>query len=171
MSPEHIFPDWMGRMLPDHGTGTHERFSTRKETITWPGDPFTQTVKCVCYPCNTGWMSDLETRAKPHLERPFMGRSTTLFAESQRMLARWAVKTALMIACGVTEDARPRTSYGHFYKWGEPQPETRIWVGAFVSSPPRTYQTHVGLLGGREPPKAVERANGYRWFPGRPSFS
>jgi hypothetical protein len=151
----------MGRVLPNYGKGTHERFSTKAETITWRDEPFKQTVKCVCKACNTGWMSDLEDYAKPYLEPPLLGRGIVLFAEGQRMIARWAFKTALMIACGASEEARPVTSYWHFYERGLPSPETRIWIGTFFSSPPRTYQTHVGLLGGREPPKAIERANGY----------
>lgn len=160
MSPEHVFPDWMSRVLPRYGKGTNQRWGTRGEATVWRNDPFKDTVKCVCYPCNTTWMSHLEGRAKALLERPLTGIGTTLFAGEQLLLAQWAFKTALMIACAAEEPIRPRASYRYFYEHGKPQPETRIWIGSFVSSPPRVYQTHVGLLLG-DGAKAIERPDSY----------
>jgi hypothetical protein len=160
MSPEHVFPEWMGRLLPNYGKGTHQRWSSRQETRTWKNDPFTDTVKCVCYPCNTTWMSHLEGRAKPYLKRPLLGYSATLSPAGQRVVAEWAFKTALMISCATYDANRPTDSYRYFYEHRRPQPETRIWIGTFFSNPPTTYQTHVGLLLG-EGPKAIQRTNGF----------
>jgi hypothetical protein len=55
------------------------------------------TVKWLCRPCNNGWMSNLESRAKPVIESILDDRLTSLDAAAQALLATWAVKTAMVL--------------------------------------------------------------------------
>ncbi|MGH7023503.1 MAG: hypothetical protein ACREEB_07925 [Caulobacteraceae bacterium] len=49
------------------------------------------TIKGVCKRCNNGWMSGMESAAKPHLEPLLLGRRTTLGATAIEALAHWVV--------------------------------------------------------------------------------
>ena len=66
----------------------------------------------VCTACNTGWMSDLETKARPVLTELVDGRlAIGSLADPQRdLVSRWYVKTALMLASSGLEGParRPR---------------------------------------------------------------
>jgi hypothetical protein len=56
------------------------------------------TLRRICEPCNNGWMSRLEERAKPLME-PLMEGTTKLESlneEQRQLLARWAAKTAII---------------------------------------------------------------------------
>jgi hypothetical protein len=57
-----------------------------------------QVTRTVCALCNNGWMSRLETAAKPILENLFSARrqneTRTLSPDEATVLARWAVKTS-----------------------------------------------------------------------------
>lgn len=57
-------------------------------------------VRNVCGPCNNGWMSRLEGRAKPLLIELMNMRASLLQLsdEERTVLSAWAVKTAFMIA-------------------------------------------------------------------------
>ena len=60
LSGEHLIPDWAGRLLPDHGKGTHER-TRGGETITWQSSAYNRKAGIVCPDhCNSGWMSRVE---------------------------------------------------------------------------------------------------------------
>ena len=54
-----------------------------------------QTVK-VCAGCNNGWMSRLETAAKPVLERLLTGSPLALSVDQQHVVAQWFVKNAVL---------------------------------------------------------------------------
>jgi hypothetical protein len=54
----------------------------------------------ICSPCNTGWMSDLENRAKPVL-LPLINHERSILGLSDFecvIAARWAVKTAVILS-------------------------------------------------------------------------
>jgi len=53
-------------------------------------------VRFVCSDCNNGWMSELESRAKPVIEPLLDDAPHVLAADHQRTLAVWAVKSAMV---------------------------------------------------------------------------
>lgn len=55
-----------------------------------------QTARVVCGPCNNGWMSRLESEAKPALGPMIVNRKTSLKVPQQLTVARWAIKTAMV---------------------------------------------------------------------------
>jgi hypothetical protein len=100
-SGEHVFAQWLLDYLhaltspishfryQADGTSTPHRGQIALDSL---------RLKRICEPCNNGWMSRLEERAKPILVR-LMERKLALDAlddEQRRLLARWAGKTAII---------------------------------------------------------------------------
>ena len=71
---------------------------------TKPGHLHTKKIKAVCTGCNNGWMSVLETQAKPSLERLIKGERAVLDRASLLHVARWATLKAI-----ISEHDKPDT--------------------------------------------------------------
>jgi hypothetical protein len=110
LTAEHVFPKWTQPYLLDAEgeLGTHTRVTIRAgqgatDERSHRGRPATATVRSVCGDCNNGWMSRIEQEAKPRLLA--MLRDKSMFAGTQMhfderdrlVLARWLVKTALVV--------------------------------------------------------------------------
>ena len=61
-------------------------------------------IKKVCETCNNGWMSRLESRSKPVIERLWRERSCELDIHDCRTLALWSCKTAMMFEASRPQD-------------------------------------------------------------------
>ncbi|MEW6355861.1 MAG: hypothetical protein AB1696_06035 [Planctomycetota bacterium] len=91
----------------------------------------------VCAKCNNGWMSDIETRAKPVL-MPFIDGQRTLTQSRHDLpdpeslaIARWAVKTAYMIDRATPGQDTVPTNHLHALR-SDPNrtpPGVRVFVG------------------------------------------
>jgi hypothetical protein len=120
LTAEHVFPDWItgfykGRVgkLP---LGTVEMGTAGGPMKEFRTVPFQQKARIVCHACNHGWMSDLEARLKPYLSRMLVGRPTHLPTGVQRDLARWCVKTAMVMEYLNPRDPLiPRAHYRDLY--------------------------------------------------------
>jgi hypothetical protein len=86
----------------------------------------------VCVPCNTGWMSDIETTAQPYLTSMIQGRRRTLYHEGKAACVVWALKTALMLSCVGPKAQRlfADDDYKRFYAAPGPFPDLYVWIGA-----------------------------------------
>jgi hypothetical protein len=68
----------------------------RMEEGTWDG--YAVTVRSVCrVHCNNGWMADLEGEAGPLIKPMMSGIAVPLHAADQRILAFWALKSAITL--------------------------------------------------------------------------
>lgn len=88
-------------------------------------------VRVVCkVVCNTGWMSDLEVRAKPVLAPLILGQEVALSEDDQALVALWAVKTAMMLEFihPVNNRAIPAAHYEYLYQRRKVPPGTVIWL-------------------------------------------
>ena len=86
-SREHLFPDWLRKVLPSEEQMLHFRQigkdgATRHE---WSSRPFVDKVRFVCSRCNSVWMSLLEQRAQPLL-RPPITRTPCAFTTPQQIV-------------------------------------------------------------------------------------
>jgi hypothetical protein len=131
LSAEHVFPDWsQPYLVSPYGPGTHQRQILRADgnNDKWSheGDPATATVRTVCEPCNNGWMSRLESSAQPYLLTMIKGHGRTYYPDSQKLLAAWAVKTAL-VSGSKFKPPTPESFYRDFYAAQEP-PENTVSV-------------------------------------------
>jgi hypothetical protein len=61
-------------------------------------------VKYLCGPCNSGWMSKLETQAKPLITPLLADLAVPLSSTEQRILARWSIKTAIVLEATGAKD-------------------------------------------------------------------
>lgn len=65
------------------------------------------TMKGVCWKCNTGWMSALESAVAPILERVFAGIDLDELSDSElEILARWTAKTAITLSYATPQKAQ-----------------------------------------------------------------
>lgn len=108
-----MWSDWMRpyfrRTAHDKSVETHWRLSLRdapeQAARVFHGHSTTRKLKFVCKPCNTGWMSRMETATKPILAPMIRGHAVTLSEVQQRTLTEW-----LTLKLMVWEQTDPRAS-------------------------------------------------------------
>ena len=81
----------------------------------------------VCQPCNNGWMSDLQTAAKPTLLGMFEGESVTLGPSSQATLMSWCTMNAICNHYASRQEV-DESRRDYFYKHRSPPPYTLVVV-------------------------------------------
>jgi|ERR1700733_3821624 len=127
---EHIIPEWIGELFAAVGTVTIEEGHPDRAMRSYDLTPFDQTVRAVCDQCNNGWMSRLETAVQPFLGPMIRhGRPTRLKPPQQALLARWAVKTALMAEyLHPVERIIPIAENNRFYTLQQPPAGYAVWL-------------------------------------------
>jgi hypothetical protein len=132
-SKEHLWPNWMHRLIPfaplnrQEGTGP----------VLVGQDPEV-TIDTVCGICNNGWMSQLEQKNVPRLKAMLLNTPVTLDRGAMKLLTEWAVKTAM-----VSDSIKPRNANENFFTREEriairesrmiPE-RTRVWIGSLTGS-------------------------------------
>jgi hypothetical protein len=94
------------------------------------------TIRCVCRACNNGWMSQLETRSQ-HLLQPLLtGERCELGQADQAILARWALKTAMVLEAldGVPQRAYTGVQREQLRTDGAIPWRTTAWLAASADS-------------------------------------
>jgi hypothetical protein len=102
-----MWPHWLSAYVGDQ-VEPHVRAEEGEVLDVWNAKLANHTVKRVCGSCNHGWMADLETAARPTLEVLLEDRPVTLGHAAQRILARWAVKTATACDLANAQPAAPQ---------------------------------------------------------------
>src|SRR5438477_2513080 len=93
---EDILARWIMREVPHKKPWTKvTNKKTGKFFVTQSG--LGLLTRAVCRTCNNGWMSGLESLVQPILQPMMRGKPRTLSAEDQLILARWLMKTAMMM--------------------------------------------------------------------------
>src|SRR5260370_6566851 len=131
-SKEHLWSDWILKRLGTQPTrikmGKARASSVPHSVI---------EVRCVCIPCNGGWMSDLESENIPIIGRLMENTAAPLDAAQRTSLALWSV-TKAMVLDGVNAKNR-----GHFFTRPECEAlrlqrripdKTVVQIGAYVRS-------------------------------------
>lgn len=129
VTTEDVFAKWI------------QRYLGRRQTVTLVGSPdtgvqrqfpnlsYTAKAKVVCARCNNGWMSALEEEAGALLRAMFTEHITMqLASESQILLARWAMKTALMLQFTQKLHGLPDTVYREFHAIQRPPAKCLIYL-------------------------------------------
>jgi hypothetical protein len=122
-SREHLFPEWILKRVPRaliRGDVGHHKDKTF-------GYEF--TVKSVCSSCNTGWMHRLEDETIPMMAPMLSERPSFLDVVSQRTIAAWTLKTAMVLDSATIAKHRPL-----FYSRAE-----RIALRESLRIPSRTF--------------------------------
>lgn len=105
-SQEHIFPKWLLKHLGIPKTdqifqGSGDEASLDTDEVGGRTHGTWRFVEGrVCQKCNNGWLSDLERDTRPGLEGLVKnaGRLVALTPPQRMLLARWAAKSAFLIA-------------------------------------------------------------------------
>ena len=132
---EHVFGDWTTPYLKSPiGPGTQVRWkATRAEQSqdSYSAYPAQQAVQGVCKDCNSGWLSEIQTAAKPFLLPALRGAKRRSFGDdAQRALGIWAFRAALLAGVKAGAAAIPSSRLHDFYEQRRPPGSTRIWLAA-----------------------------------------
>jgi hypothetical protein len=129
-SKEHLWSDWILQRLGTQPTRIKMGKAPAKNV------PHSVVeVRCVCAPCNGGWMSALESENIPIIGRLMENTATPLDAAHQTSLALWAVMKAMVL------DAVNAKNRGHFFTQNECEAlrlhrripgKTVVQIGAYV---------------------------------------
>ena len=117
-SKEDVWPCWMTARFIAPGTMEQERGPDLRMT-SWRVDRPELIVKRVCKTCNNGWMSRLQSRAKPVIERLWDEPQVTLDLHDCKALSLWAVMTSMMLQTFDESDRWLYTDYDRTLMWHE----------------------------------------------------
>ena len=166
-SQEHVWPNWAAPLLADEGPLPHFHQVIQEgrpaEERRYSKDAYSVTVGIVCERCNNGWMSDLESRAKPYLGSMLRGHGRALHQAGLRTLATWALKTSMMVEHmhGAKRHIIPAEEYVHLFEHGEPSRRVRVWMAAYAG----TYAVAVGSMWGLD--AETDEGGPREWEPDR----
>jgi hypothetical protein len=91
---EHAWPVWLIEALGGTVTKAEAWLGPGAEPKEWAGAPV--KVRCVCFQCNNGWMSNLESRVRPLIGAMMQDFTLRLDRTQQHLVAAWCVKTAMV---------------------------------------------------------------------------
>lgn len=100
----------------------------------WTDDAVSLLSKCVCGPCNSTWMSNIESAAKPAMIPLILGQTTVLDTQSQNVIATW-----LGLKAVIEQHSRERPPYfwewrSEFYRGKTPPSSWHIRLGRYIGT-------------------------------------
>lgn len=135
VTEEHIFPQWLGRMVKRSPTDDHRTTGTQPSESdfgklppirTKQGKALNTVIRAACHDCNTTWMSRIEDETKPVLLPLMRGRPSRLSFANRMQIATWLTLKAMVIDAG--RDI-PRDQRTPFYKKPSPKDRWHIFLG------------------------------------------
>jgi hypothetical protein len=128
-SREDVWPLWMTKHFIAPGTMESQR-GPDLQVRTRPVDRPELVVRRVCEDCNNGWMSRLQSRAKPIIERLWQEPNVTLPLEDCHSLSLWAVMTVMVMQTLGEEEGWLYSEYDCTLMWNSQQMPrfTGIWI-------------------------------------------
>jgi hypothetical protein len=107
LTREHVFPNWMGETLAKDPRKLPRPYKFERWSVEGDEPPSDKTMweskspldfvaKCVCEKCNGGWMSKIESAAKPIVVPLIQGKQVELDTASQATLGTWACMKAMV---------------------------------------------------------------------------
>jgi hypothetical protein len=145
LTKEHVFPRWShqylgprqtGRVISRVGTLYYDRDETRDARL--PGQLRDWQVKCVCggthMTCNSGWMKEIEDKAKPILVPLIEGKRSLLSLDDQITIATWAVLKSIVSEYHLTSKVSTHWAQRRLMKHRKQPPANgwRVWIGHFA---------------------------------------
>jgi hypothetical protein len=140
LTNEDVLPRWLLRALEDASvTGT----VVYRQSKGCPGDEpavhsrhgtsLEAKARAVCGRCNSSWMSQVEQSVSGILPQLVKGRRALLDRKDQEALARWSVKTILMLQHTHKRSHQvviPPSDYAAFFTEKAPGPLMKSWQPA-----------------------------------------
>jgi hypothetical protein len=94
---EDAWPLWLMTRFPESGKARTYREIGVRTLGDWSTPKPRLRVKRLCKDCNSGWMSRLESTAKPLFGSILDQQLVAIDPSAQLILARWATKTAMVL--------------------------------------------------------------------------
>jgi hypothetical protein len=134
----------MDALFPPHKI-LHTQVVQERE---WMAHPITLQSKVVCDPCNSGWMSALETDARPSLVRMMMGEGPLRVpGQAARIIALWSVKTSMMFHSTMpATPVIPPQHHHEVFKTRLPPRQTWVFIGRYTGEEFRMGRYHMRPL-------------------------
>jgi hypothetical protein len=148
---EHIISQWVDEVLTSSILGSDMSFErtivkagVARQTNTWSVERVAVIEqRLVCKECNSGWMSELEGKAKSLLKPMILGHSATLTTDQQLTIATWAAMKTMV----------------HDFVWGADQPPVSPQADRDIvmreRRPPVNMQIRLAAVGSKGRPVAV----------------
>ncbi len=139
LSKEHVWPQWASALLPTYVNNRvlEQRITVvEKATLAKPpeftarqGHTWTKKIRAVCVSCNNGWMSLLESAAKPILTPLIASQAHRLTVDAMHVLAQWMALKVMVAERNHPEDAvTPLDDCAKFKRTREIPPNFKIWI-------------------------------------------
>jgi hypothetical protein len=130
-SREDVWPVWI---LERFQGPTFGLIGTVGDSLYLDGKQKKVRLRCVCIPCNTGWMSDVEKEAGPILSLMAQDFALSLTQEQRALITAWAVMRAMLWEYFAPAGRRP-----YYLDWdradmrtGRKIPEnTTVWLARY----------------------------------------
>jgi hypothetical protein len=158
LSKEHFWPEWASALLPRYPYNQHveQLFTFENTKLLRPpdvrsrqGHSWTKKIRAVCGPCNNGWMSVLESSAKPILTPLIATQPHSLTTDNMRILAQWIVLKIMIGERNHQElSVTPIEDRVKFRLTREIPPNFRIWIAKCEAGGWETgYFRHAATIG------------------------
>jgi hypothetical protein len=148
---EHVFPGWISRLLSARG-GLIDKGSAHGRKL----PKIDRTARC-CEACNNEWLSVLENDVSTILGPMIRGDDRQLEPNEQKLLATWALKTAIMLDLTSGNPTVPTGFFHLLRQRREPFESAIVDIGAYIDSSWAAWAQlrplHIGI-------EATERPNG-----------
>lgn len=158
VTKQHMWPDWLGSVISREGS-EHTQFITRinheipGHFVFAPdlqfkrGPAGSRKIRKVCGKCNSGWMSILESQAKPALAAMIRDEEFKISLEMQRRLSAWAAMTAIVAECtDPPSQAIPPQDRSVLMNSSTPPEHWRIWFGRYRGQDWKQRYHHAAVL-------------------------
>ncbi|MGO9490496.1 MAG: hypothetical protein ACLQBB_15915 [Solirubrobacteraceae bacterium] len=141
LTKEHVVGRWARRFDKAAQASIVQichREGRSREQNEWSALPYDRRARVVCAACNNGWMSQLESAASGLLHPDELDKRFLPEAE-QALLARWALKTALVLNAS-QQPSRRVVSPEFTSRFGREQllpAGVEVWLGSYEGSDER----------------------------------
>lgn len=163
LTKEHVFPKWARRLLtaePTHvvkktaGLGSTALISNVDQR---QGYIFNRRLRVVCGNCNSGWMSQVESKGKDVLARLISGETISILGkDDQAAISIWScLRTAVFETDHPTYAVMLRAEYDHIFRTHAPPAHWRVLVCRNVAE---DWQTRIFHWGGEIAVPGVPRS-------------
>ena len=136
LTTEHVYAQWVRQIMLAIGPTNVTRGEAQSHVRTDTGLSVVLR-KRVCQSCNTGWLSMLERRVERWVAPALVGQKIALAPATQRIVAAWAVKQALLLEWTMRQMRSPTYVPESNLRWlyehrDDPvaPPGCQVWVAA-----------------------------------------
>jgi hypothetical protein len=141
LTVEDALPNWLlafwgsQQFAVGEVTQVYQHLDTGERTVF--NAPLSVSAKIVCVTCNTGWMSDIQSRASKYLKPMISGEQISLDSSAQRWVATWAFMTACAWEFAQPRRNIPRSKRRELKELRRQPPSgTQLWIGYYASQDP-----------------------------------